>query len=139
MAMKCKSSFILVILLLTKWIRQYYIKNFYRFRAYSIRFFPEKLEILFDYEYHTLKHDQIRSIYYAEQIERLKLYHVLHIFTVDNQYYYFSNELIKFYHLVKLFEKHYYDKFRRIDHLLKEFRGKDESAYYLEYLHNKKS
>jgi hypothetical protein len=114
------------------------MNNYYRFKPYVLTLYPKKLDILFDYQTYTFTHNQIRSIYYAEQIERLKLYHVIHIFTVNYQHFYFSNELVRFYLQVKLLEKYYYDKFRRIDHLLKEFSDKDESSYYLEYLQNKK-
>ena len=131
--------FIGIILLLVRSVRKYYESNYERFKSYNITVSPEQLNILFENESYTFMHDQIRIIYYAKQVEKYKLYHVIHIFTIENQYFYFSNELIKFHILLQLLEDQYYDKFRKIDHLLKDFKWKDEGDLFLEYLHNDKS
>lgn len=131
---------ILLIVLLLRPVYRFYLFHYYRLMSYAIQVDPDRLVIRFEAEEHPIPDENIRMIYYATQIEQFKVYRVLHLFTVDNRHFYFSNELLRFKQLVPLLEKRYRWRFRRIDHLLRNFRNRDdEGDFYSEYLHNKKS
>lgn len=131
--------FILFIAGLLRLVYRYYAFHYQRLAAYAIRLEEDELIIRFEGETHIVPDERIRMVYYSEQIEQIKVYHVLHLFTMDNRHFYFSNELIRFRQLVRLLEARYPSRFRRIDHLLKNFREQGESAFYQEYLRNDKS
>ena len=139
MSIVIKIIFTIIMAFLTKLIWGYYNNKVYDFAAANIQVLPKRLKIKFDYKEFSFAPDDIKSIYYVEQVENIKLFKILHIFTEDDHYFYFSNEIIDFKKLTKDIEKYYPDKLRVIDYILKNSRGRSENQFHQAYLKNRKS
>ncbi|MBN2260449.1 MAG: hypothetical protein JW702_07880 [Clostridiales bacterium] len=119
-------------------IRNYYLDRIIIMKSYNIKITSNEIDILFDNIQFHYSYEQIRSVYYTEQIERYKLYHVVHLYTYDDHYFYFSNELNRFKILNLLLKNIFPQKYHLINHLLKNFKDPEERALYFEYLKNRK-
>jgi hypothetical protein len=128
-----KIIFVAVIVLVIFGLRRYYQDNAYKYSAFGIELHPDHLNIRFDREDYVYTLDEVNSIYLVEQVENVKLYKLVHVFTSDDKHFSFSNEMIHFKKLNNLLKEMYPEKVKVIDHLLKNFKRQDEDAFLKEF------
>ncbi len=117
-------------------VRSFYLQRIRFLKSYAITVDPGGIEGLFRGRPYRYEKHQIRSIYYTREVVRFKLFHVIHIFTLEGDHLFFSDEILKFKQLKRLLLKSYPHLSYQVEHLLTDSTDPEEEKLYLAYLRN---